>query len=293
METVRQGLCAATAGREIADAKVFRERTLRRHPGGSKEFSALLTGRQVTRIGRRGKYLWLHLDDESALVAHLGMSGQFRYREAAEQCPSGPAFAGHERARITFTDGTSLAFVDQRTFGWLLPDDLVADTKGSLPAVPRAVSHIAMDPLEPGFQSRDLVRAIRRRPSGIKRLLLDQTLVSGIGNIYADESLWRTRLHYDRAGSQIPAGRLHELLGHVSDVLMAALAAGGTSFDALYVNVNGSSGWFSRALDVYGREDEKCSRCAGRIVREPFMNRSSYRCPRCQRRPRRPASARG
>jgi len=153
--------------------------------------------------------------------------------------------------------------------------------------LPPEIAHIARDPLDEQFDLDDVVRRVRRRTSGIKRLLLDQNLVSGVGNIYADEALWRARLHGERPGERLTGPQVRELLGHVRDVMTDALAQGGTSFDALYVNVNGESGYFDRSLHAYGREGEPCDRCGTAIRRVAFMNRSSYFCPRCQPVPRR------
>ncbi len=230
-------------------------------------------------VSRRGKYLWATLDDDRALVVHLGMSGQLLLPDP------GSVDARHLRVRVVLDDADrELHFVDQRMFGGMHIDALVEDGAGG--HVPLAVAHIARDPLDPGFDERDFVRRIRSRSSGIKRCLLDQCLVSGIGNIYADEALWRARLHYDAPGDRLTGPRVRELLAHVRDVMGDALVEGGTSFDSLYVNVNGESGYFDRSLHAYGREGEPCDRCGRPIVREPFMNRSSYRCPACQRRPR-------
>lgn len=128
---------------------------------------------------------------------------------------------------------------------------------------------------------------IRRRDTEIKRLLLDQTVVSGIGNIYADEALWRSGIHGRRRSGALTLRLVAETLEHARDVMSDALVAGGTSFDALYVNVNGASGYFDRSLDVYGRAGLPCSRCGAAVVREDFMNRGSHFCPDCQPAPRR------
>jgi formamidopyrimidine-DNA glycosylase len=278
VETVRRGLDAAAVGRRISAIEVQGPRTVRRHAGGPAEFIARLRGRRIEAACRRGKYLWLPLDDGVCLVAHLGMSGQFLAADPAEPDPA------HLRARFTFDDGgPELRFVDQRTFGGLLVDETVADSAASVPA---SIAHIALDPLDPAFDRGGFSAALRRRRTGVKRALLDQSLVSGIGNIYADEALWRARIHYARATDALPRGDVERLLDEVVAVLTDALRAGGTSFDALYVAVNGESGWFERSLEVYGREGEPCARCGAAIRREPFMNRSSYRCPRCQRPPR-------
>jgi len=197
---------------------------------------------------------------------------------------------------------TELRFVDQRIFGGMFLSNLVPDIPaGTSPAgaeeipeeflVPEAVEHIGRDPVDPYFDVAKIRRIMLRTSSGIKRLLLDQSVVSGIGNIYADEALWRARIHYAKPAKSLSATQTRELFAAVHQVLTEALHAGGTSFDALYVNVNGQSGYFDRSLNAYGRAGEPCRRCleAGRtsiIVREPFMNRSSYRCPHCQRTPR-------
>jgi formamidopyrimidine-DNA glycosylase len=186
----------------------------------------------------------------------------------------------HLRVRFVFADGgRELRFVDQRTFGGLFVAAGGAD-------LPDDLAHIARDPLDPGFDDAAFVAKVRRRRTGIKRTLLDQTVVSGIGNIYADESLWRAKLHYDRPTESLRAADALRLLADVRAVLAESLAAGGTSFDALYVSTEGVSGLFERELAVYGREGEPCLRCGTPIRRDHFMNRSSFYCPRCQRRPR-------
>ena len=276
VETVRQGLSRWVTGRRIAEVAVLHPRAVRRHLAGGDDFAAVLAGRTITDVRRRGKYLWLALDSEDAVVGHLGMSGQMLMLDAT--APPGP----HLRIRFTFSDGgPQLRFVDQRTFGGL------AFSPGGA-ELPGEIAHIARDPFDPLFEAEAVVEALRRRRTTVKRALLDQTLISGVGNIYADESLWRAKLHGNRpsAGLTRPAAR--RLLGHVTDVMREALGQGGTSFDALYVNVNGESGYFDRSLHVYGREGEPCTRCGSPVRREAFMNRSSYSCPRCQPRPRTP-----
>jgi formamidopyrimidine-DNA glycosylase len=186
----------------------------------------------------------------------------------------------HLRARFTFTDGgRELRFVDQRTFGGLA----VEESDGQIP--PR-LAHIAIDPLDETFDVDAFSAALRRRHTEVKRALLDQTLIGGVGNIYADEALWRARLHGARPTDKLTRSQVADLLDGVRDVLGEALAQGGTSFDSLYVDVNGQSGYFSRFLAVYGQADRPCPRCGTPIRRESFMNRSSYSCPSCQPRPR-------
>ncbi len=275
VETVRRGLQMWVAGRTVASVEVRHPRAIRRHAPGAEHFAVLLTGRTVTTVRRRGKYLWLPLDSGDALLGHLGMSGQLVLQ------PPGTPDETHLRVRLTFTDdGPELRFVDQRTFGGLS----VSPGGAELPA---EIAHIARDPMDPEFDDEKFAAAVRRRQTGIKRALLDQSLISGVGNIYADEALWRSRLHWARPTETLTRPGLRRLLSDVRDVLGEAMHAGGTSFDALYVNVNGESGYFDRSLNVYGRENEPCPRCGTAIRRDPFMNRSSYSCPRCQPRPRR------
>jgi formamidopyrimidine-DNA glycosylase len=151
--------------------------------------------------------------------------------------------------------------------------------------VPEPIAHIAPDPLEAAFDAKDFGARLVRKKTQVKRALLDQSLISGVGNIYADEALWRAKLHWARPTETLKPSEVSRLLEAVRDVLTEALKAGGTSFDALYVNVNGESGYFDRSLHAYGREGEPCDRCATPIRRDAFMNRSSYSCPRCQRAP--------
>ena len=276
VETVRQGLAKWVAGRTIAAAEVHHPRAIRRHLPGDGHFAAVLDGRTILDVSRRGKYLWLPLDSGDAILGHLGMSGQLLMR------PADAPDETHLRVRIRFTDGgPELRFVDQRTFGGLSVSEGGAE-------LPPEIAHIARDPLDPLFDDEGFVAALRRKHTEVKRALLDQTLISGVGNIYADEALWRAKLHGARATDALTRPAVRRLLGHVRDVLSEAIGAGGTSFDALYVNVNGQSGYFDRALNAYGREGEPCRRCGTPIRREQFMNRSSFSCPRCQPRPRRP-----
>ncbi len=288
VETVRAGLQRWVSGRTIASVDVTHARAVRRHLAGADDLAARLVGQRIDAASRRGKYLWLPLTDpsgrgpaEQALVAHLGMSGQLLVQ--AGDAPG----ERHLHVRIGFADGgRELRFVDQRTFGGMLVDQLVPAADRPEQRLPHQVAHIARDPLDPFFDDALFAARVRRRGSGLKRALLDQTLVSGIGNIYADESLWRSRLHGERLGRSLTRAGVLALLGEVRAVLTDALVAGGTSFDALYVNVNGESGYFDRSLAVYGREGEPCPRCGTAIRRQAFMNRSSSFCPRCQRRPR-------
>ena len=264
------------AGRSIAAVRVHHPRAVRRHEAGPADLTARLLGAHIVGTGRRGKYLWLTLDDGgSALVVHLGMSGQMLLGELPR--------ADHLRIAALLDDGTALSFVDQRTFGgWMLADMVTVDGTD----VPEPVAHLARDPLDPRFDRDAVVTVLRRKHSEIKRQLLDQTVVSGIGNIYADEALWRAKLHGTRIASSLNRRQLSTLLDATAEVMSEALGQGGTSFDSLYVNVNGESGYFDRSLDAYGRDGLPCRRCGAVMRREKFMNRSSYFCPKCQPPPR-------
>ncbi|MFS3128884.1 bifunctional DNA-formamidopyrimidine glycosylase/DNA-(apurinic or apyrimidinic site) lyase [Nocardioides sp. Bht2] len=278
VEVVRRGVQSHAVGARIDAVEVLHDRPVRRDPGGASGFVAAMTGRRITDARRRGKYLWLPLDNGDALMTHLGMSGQLLVQQP------GVADERHLRVRFLLRDDVGahreLRFVDQRMFGgvWCSPGGA---------ELPAEIEHIARDLLDEEFDLDAFVARVRRRSSAIKRLLLDQTLVSGVGNIYADEALWRAQIHGERPGEKLTARQVRELAGHAREVMEAALAQGGTSFDALYVNVNGESGYFDRSLHAYGRQDEACERCGTAIKRVAFMNRSSYFCPTCQPAPRR------
>lgn len=277
VEVVRRGIDRWATRRSIAAAEVLHNRAVRRDSGYAL---GEIVGDSFRCASRRGKYLWLPLKSEQlALVVHLGMSGQVLMQ------PGSAVDEKHLRVRVRFTDNQrQMRFVDQRTFGGMYVDDLLPDDLGGF--LPSSIVHIARDPLDPHFDMRATVRRIRSKRTEIKRALLDQTLVSGIGNIYADEALWRAGIHGQRSTDRLSAQSITSLLGHASEVMQQALAEGGTSFDSLYVNVNGESGYFSRSLAAYGRKGEPCLRCGRPIRREAFMNRSSFSCPNCQRRPR-------
>ncbi len=303
VEVVRRGLARWVTGARLGDAEVLHPRPVRRHEAGAADFAARLRGAVVTDVVRRGKFCWLELDTGEALLAHLGMSGQLLLQ------PPDADIERHLRVRIPLgggaldpaAEGRELRFVDQRMFGGLAVVPLVPTLDGgpggrggsgegvwtpSAPVLPPQVAHIARDPLDPTLDERALVARWRLRRTGVKRALLDQTLLSGVGNIYADEALWRVKLHYARPTDAMTAPAVRRLLGAVREVMAEALGQGGTSFDALYVNVNGESGYFDRSLAVYGQEGRPCPRCGAPVRRDAFMNRSSFTCPRCQPRPR-------
>ena len=271
VETVRRGVDAWIRGTVITAVDVRHPRVIRRHPGTAADFAEALVGATFLGARRRGKYMWLPLDTGDAVICHLGMSGQLLI-----QPPDAPE-EKHLRLRFRLRDADhELRFVDQRTFGEMLISPDGAD-------LPAEIAHIGLDPYDAEYSVTDAARRLRARDTEVKRALLDQTVVSGVGNIYADEALWRARLHGTRSTRRLTKAAAVDLLQHVRDVFDDALRAGGTSFDALYVNVNGESGYFDRSLAAYGREGEPCSRCGSLIVREKFMNRSSFSCPTCQR----------
>ncbi|OMC44595.1 DNA-formamidopyrimidine glycosylase [Mycobacterium sp. IS-2888] len=276
VEVVRRGLQAHVVGKTITAVRVHHPRAVRRHEAGPADLTARLLDVGITGTDRRGKYLWLTLESGEALVVHLGMSGQMLLGTVPR--------ADHVRISALLDDGTVLSFADQRTFGgWMLAD--LVDVDGSV--VPQPVAHLARDPLDSRFDAEAVVKVLRHKHSEIKRQLLDQQVVSGIGNIYADEALWRAKVHGSRIAATLTRKQLGAVLDSAAEVMREALAQGGTSFDSLYVNVNGESGYFDRSLDAYGRAGESCRRCGAVMRRERFMNRSSYYCPKCQPRPRR------
>ncbi|WP_282837840.1 bifunctional DNA-formamidopyrimidine glycosylase/DNA-(apurinic or apyrimidinic site) lyase [Microbacterium flavum] len=299
VEVVRAGLAPAVIGARIDAVTVPDVRALTRHTGDAASFEAALTGRTITAAARRGKFLWLPLADAAgagpaairqgeAIIAHLGMSGQLLLR------PTGAPPERHERIRLDIAHprhgDLAVVFADQRTFGSLALDHLVPTPDGSpagwgtdAAAVPSQVAHIARDPLDPAFSDSRFSATVRAKRSAIKRVLLDQTVLSGVGNIYADESLWASRIHPETPGAALSARAVARLLAEIRAVLHRALAEGGTSFDAQYVNVNGQAGYFAHSLNAYGRAGQPCPRCGRPIVRAAFMNRSSHFCPYCQR----------
>ena len=293
VEVVRAGLAPAVTGASVASVAVFDERSLRRHDGPAEDFVDRLTGATFVGASRRGKFLWLPIAVASspsrasgtasateALVVHLGMSGQVLLREPDVD-------DARTRIRLELTHSalgaTRLNFVDQRIFGSMTIDALIPTRDNPDERVPTQVAHIARDPLDPQFDDAAFLKRLAGKNTTIKRAMLDQTLISGIGNIYADEALWAAKVHYDQPTATLSRPRAKLLLAEVRHVLEKALGEGGTSFDAQYKNVNGQSGYFEHSLNAYGRQGEPCPRCGRPIVREQFMNRGSHFCARCQR----------
>ena len=233
---------------------LFRSRALR---SDSLNTLRIFKGAKIKAVKRRGKFMWFEFDRAEVLVAHLGMSGQFKIQR------SGSPYEAHLRANFELSNGKEMRFVDQRTFGWLCVDQL-AD------GVPNIVSHIAIDLFDPNFDKRAVVAEISKKRGQIKKVILDQEVLSGIGNIYADESLWLARIHPEQSASDLSSTQILNVVTAAQKVMQRALAAGGTSFDELYINVNGESGYFERSLAVYGREGEPCRRCGREIIRIAF-----------------------
>jgi formamidopyrimidine-DNA glycosylase len=284
VEVVRAGLEPAVTGARVASVTVLDSRSLRRHAGPAEDFAARLEGRTILAAERRGKFLWLPLAPQSAdpeaLVVHLGMSGQVLLRDRATDDRL-------TRIRLEvehpFHGLLRLNFVDQRIFGSMAVDALVPSRDGRGGVIPSQVAHIARDPLDEHFDEKLFLSRLAARRTGVKRALLDQGLISGIGNIYADEALWAARVHYGQPTDTLSRVRAKRLLAEVRLVLAKALAEGGTSFDTQYLNVNGESGYFSHSLNAYGQQGRACPRCGRPIVREQFMNRGSHFCAFCQR----------
>lgn len=278
VEVVRAGLEPALVGARIDSVHVFDPRSLKRHDARRGDFVGMLQGSTVLSAERRGKFMWFPLDSGDALVTHLGMSGQVLLRD------SGAKPDRHLRIQYGITHpehGKLLVnFVDQRIFGSMAVDELVEQPSGLVPA---QAAHIALDPLDSFFDDEMFITRLRKKSTGVKRALLDQTLISGVGNIYADESLWAAKIHGERSADSLSKAKAQELLLEVRQVLNKALAEGGTSFDAQYVNVNGQSGYFAHSLNAYGQQGKPCPRCGTSIRKVSFMNRGSHFCPRCQK----------
>jgi len=277
VETVRSGLEKYVINRRIASAHSYHFRAIK--PNSIAPLAAV-AGARIREVKRRGKFLWFELDRDFVLVAHLGMSGQLLIS------PKKSPDQSHLRARIELqksagsvgkmSAGNEIRFIDQRTFGWLSIEQMHNQ-------IPTSVAHIAYDPFEAEFNLKNVIADISSRKSAIKPAILNQEIISGIGNIYADEALWRAKIHPEIICEDLSEDEIKKLINSAKAVMKSAIKAGGTSFDQQYKNVNGASGYFSRSLSVYGRAGQPCSRCATLIRRIAFANRSSHFCPRCQR----------
>lgn len=272
-------------GSVVISAEVFRDRSVRMHDGGALTFPNDIKGQMFSSVRRRGKFLWLPLSapensvPASALLVHFGMSGQLRLNEIDADHHQ------HLRVKLVLQSNiaaqTRLDFIDQRTFGHLGIVDLVP-TLDSGELVPAPAAHIARDALDYRLDIKSVVNVIRRKNTEIKRVLLDQTVLSGIGNIYADEALWMAKIHPQTTASTLSSNQTNVIIKSAKMIMEKSIISGGTSFDALYVNVNGESGRNTKNLAVYGRAGQPCQRCGSAIERIVFMNRSSHLCPTCQ-----------
>ena len=267
VETVRAQLSAKTVGQQIKSVKKFHPRAI--NPRTEHNLDSLI-GAQINSVNRRGKYLWFQLNRPYALVAHLGMSGQFYVQPSKDEPQK------HLRAIFELSSGDSLRFLDQRTFGWVSVEQLHEQ-------IPTSALHIALDQFDDNFDSKKVIANFRRRKVQIKTALLNQEIMSGVGNIYADEALWRAKINPRKMTNKLTEEDLRKILSATKSVMSAALKAGGTSFDTQYRNVNGESGYFERRLRVYGRDGLACGRCRTKIKKIAFANRHSHFCPKCQR----------
>ena len=270
VETVRRGLHTIITGFRIADAQSL-------HPRAMKSESiaplASLNGAKITGTNRRGKFMWLTLNRPYVLTAHLGMSGQFLIHQ-----PNRPK-ATHIRAQFQLKKALrnlELVFNDQRTFGWLSIEETTNN-------IPTSALHIAPDPFDPSFDIDATINNYLRRTIRIKTALLNQEIMSGVGNIYADETLWRAKIHPGTLTSNLTKKKITTIIETATTVMQEAINQGGTSFDDLYINVNGESGFFEQSLNAYGQEGEPCPRCGTSIKRISFGQRSSHFCPKCQK----------
>ena len=267
VETVRRGLITHAVGRAIIGATQLHPRAL--NPKSVSDLHAI-EGAKILDVRRRGKFLWFVLDRPIVLAAHLGMSGQFLVN---------PTDLRHTRAKLKLkkrTKTTELHFNDQRTFGWVSVEEV-------LDGLPTSVQSIAPDMFDANYDQNAVIENIKRRKVSIKSAILNQNIVSGVGNIYADESLWLAKVHPEKSANLMKRADIARVLDSAKEVMAKAIEVGGTSFDELYINVNGESGYFDISLNAYGQEDEPCPRCGTLIRRIKFGNRSSHLCPKCQR----------
>lgn len=293
VETIRKGLQARVVGKTIRVAEGEGGRLTRNNPGGAEQVRSALAGSKIISVERRGKFMWWVLDGpEDSLVVHLGMSGQVRTSSAdpeltnEESFQKGPELGRHEHLRLTLDDGSQVHFIDPRMFGQLTLSTLVKDAMGRL--IPSSAAHIAPDvlELETDHAVDQLVKQFKSRNRFVKTMLLDQQIVSGIGNIYADEALFASGIQGARQAAKLPLPKLRTLIQECRSVTRRAVKVGGTSFDDLYVDVDGNPGYFERELFVYGREDHPCRRCGTTVKRITLQGRSHFFCPRCQPKPR-------
>ena len=272
VETIRRGLEREVVGKRIKAVDVTGTRSVRRHKT-KKEFIAKLEGAKVKSAKRRGKYLVLPLDTGDVLVAHLRMSGQLRRAQPKEPLDK------HTHVVITFTQGGQLRFVDPRTFGELFvttPDALTAD-------VPE-LGELGFDPVDEPVAVTDFARRLLARPDvKLKPLLMDQTFIAGIGNIYSDEILWAAGLRWDRTPRSLSNMEIRRLFRAIVEVLHDAIKhRGSTLSDQQYVDVAGRPGDFQTLHEVYDRAGQPCRRCRATITKDKVASRTTFFCASCQ-----------
>ena len=269
VESVRIGLVKNIVGKKVKSVQVLHSRAT-----NAQSIAPLtaIAGGKIEAVKRRGKFLWITFNRPEVLVGHLGMSGQFliNSKSAPDQ--------KHLRARFDLGQH-ELRFIDQRTFGWLAIDETIDD-------VPKMVTHIAMDPFDQYFDLDRTIERFQSKKTSIKQALLDQSIMSGVGNIYADEALWYCAINPLTSCAKLNKQQIRNVITASRKVMAAALKSGGTSFDDLYKNVNGQSGYFERSLKAYGRDGEPCKRCGKVMKRIVISNRSAHYCPKCQPIPR-------
>ena len=272
VEVVRLGLAKGLIGRRFTEVAIGRDRVVRRTSRAA--LIAGLTGARVDGLDRHGKYLLLGLDTGRSVMIHLRMSGQVLLVDGGAVAPA------HTQVDARLDDGRRLLFVDPRTFG----EVVVFDPKRVATEVPE-LAGLGPDPLRDGLDLRDLRRGLRRRRRALKPLLLDQSFIAGIGNIYADEICHRARLRPTRRSDGLGTAGERRLASAIVEVLREAVAAGGSTLsDAQYVGVDGRPGEFQREHRVHARSGERCPTCGrGWIRRSTLAQRGTYHCPVCQR----------
>lgn len=268
VETIRRDVESIYSGRVIRRVDVRGLRSVRRHPDPAS-FQARVRDRRLLGAGRRGKYLTLRLDGGDALVAHMGMSGQLLRAGPQED------LAPHTHVRLGFEDGPDLRFVDPRTFGQMWVTTPVA---GGIPEL----AHLGFDPLEDPAAAKHLEELLAR-PTKLKPLLMDQSRIAGIGNMYADEILFAAGLRPDRPALSLSAPEGKQLYEAVVSVLTDAIRHRGSSLaDEQYRDLFGRTGRYQEHHRVYAREGQACGRCGGTVTRVRAGGRSWFFCPGCQ-----------
>lgn len=277
VETVKRGLTPAMEGVVIAQADVNRPDLRWPFPSGMSE---RLTGRRVERLRRRSKYILADLDSGETLLIHLGMSGRMLISgdPLGQFVHDHPAPEKHDHVVLHMANGARITFNDPRRFGAM---DLLETTKAD---AHKLLAALGPEPLGNAFNDSHLIAAFKNKNSPIKSVLLDQRIVSGLGNIYVCEALFRAKIHPSRKAGRIGKERVQQLVPIIREVLNDAIAAGGSSLRD-FRQADGELGYFQHSFDVYGREDEECRapHCRGVIRRIVQSGRSSFYCPTCQR----------